>query len=76
MISKCSVISLIFVINIDMSGFMKTVFKGDDRKIDREVSLFSPTRLSFFAFQSEIWGFWCKLVTSFSKIQSYIFLTS
>ena len=57
--------------NIDMSDFMKTVFKGDDKKINRKVSLPPPPPppplFIFPVFQSEIWVFRRKLLTPFLK---------
>ena len=48
-LKKCLAIKLD---NIDMSDFMKTVFKGDDKKVNRKVSLPPhPPCLSFLYFK-------------------------
>ena len=50
-LKKCMAIKMD---NVDMSGFMKAVFKGDDIKINRKISLFPLHLFIFLVFQSEI----------------------
>ena len=70
-LKKCMAIEMD---NIDMPGFMRTVFQGDDIKINRKVS-FSPPLVYLPCISKRNMGVLAQIIDTVFKIESYTYLT-